>query len=516
MADKKLSELTSITSTDIASGDLLLVSDVSAGISKSITYGELTTINSVDINGGTIDGTVIGGTTPAAGSFTTLSATGDLTVDTDTLYVDSTNNRVGIGTASPSQKLHISGTGSVSSRTIATDTGGDASFFAGNDNGQIVGPLVYGSGKAAYGALGTSETALYSNRQLTIMSDNGSGIIKFATGGNTQRMLIDASGNVGIGTSLPSAKLGINASAPDFTMLQSDVVKFRSGVSGTTNGGVTGSASGDYFARTTGGKMLFSTDDGVTAHAVLDASGNLLVGKTSVDSTVAGIAARGVGDVFITRSGANPLYLNRLNNDGDIVQFAKDGATVGSIGNVGANVYIASQGAAKYVLYNSAFAALDDNSRDLGLSSQRFKDLYLSGGVYLGGTGAANKLDDYEEGTWTPSFSGTGYTFANQSGTYTKVGRKVFIRGVFDITVVGSNTSNIAFSGAPFTSSNDITNGHFIGVCREIQSNGAFFVCRITYNSSSGGINSMDGISSGDNHIFTAHQYSFSIQYETD
>ena len=32
----------------------------------------------------------------------------------------------------------------------------------------------------------------------------------------------------------------------------------------------------------------------------------------------------------------------------------------------------------------------------------RFKDLYLSGGVYLGGTGSANQLDDYEEGTWTP------------------------------------------------------------------------------------------------------------------
>ena len=39
----------------------------------------------------------------------------------------------------------------------------------------------------------------------------------------------------------------------------------------------------------------------------------------------------------------------------------------------------------------------------------RFKDLYLSGGVYLGGTGAANKLDDYEEGTWTPTL-GNGAT----------------------------------------------------------------------------------------------------------
>jgi hypothetical protein len=62
--------------------------------------------NSVDIGGGAIDGTTIGGTTPNSGAFTTLSATGDLTVDTNTLYVDSTNNRIGVGTSSPAAKLH--------------------------------------------------------------------------------------------------------------------------------------------------------------------------------------------------------------------------------------------------------------------------------------------------------------------------------------------------------------------------------------------------------------------------
>ena len=39
-----------------------------------------------------------------------------------------------------------------------------------------------------------------------------------------------------------------------------------------------------------------------------------------------------------------------------------------------------------------------DATVDLGVSAHRFKDLYLSGGVYLGGTGSANYLDDYEEG----------------------------------------------------------------------------------------------------------------------
>mgnify|MGYP003110070016 CR=1 FL=1 len=122
-----------------------------------------------------------------------------LTLDMSDAGSATFNNKVGIG-VTPTHKLHVSGTGSVSTRTFATDSGGDASFFAGNDGGQIVGPLVYGSGKAAYGALGTGETALYSNSKLSIMSDNGSGIIKFATGGNTERMRIDSGGTLAVGT----------------------------------------------------------------------------------------------------------------------------------------------------------------------------------------------------------------------------------------------------------------------------------------------------------------------------
>lgn len=54
-------------------------------------------------------------------------------------------------------------------------------------------------------------------------------------------------------------------------------------------------------------------------------------------------------------------------------------------------------------------------------------DLTLSGGVYLGGTGAANHLDDYEEGVWSPTFQGTtsgSISFASE-GHYTKIGRMV-------------------------------------------------------------------------------------------
>jgi len=70
--------------------------------------------NAVAITGGAIDGTVIGGTTPATADFTTIDSTGlatlaALTVDTSTLFVDAVNNRVGLGTTNPSQRLDVSG-----------------------------------------------------------------------------------------------------------------------------------------------------------------------------------------------------------------------------------------------------------------------------------------------------------------------------------------------------------------------------------------------------------------------
>jgi hypothetical protein len=56
-----------------------------------------------DINGGTIDGASLGASSP----ITSAVISGDLTVDTDTLYVDSANNHIGVGTTSPAQIVHI-------------------------------------------------------------------------------------------------------------------------------------------------------------------------------------------------------------------------------------------------------------------------------------------------------------------------------------------------------------------------------------------------------------------------
>ena len=81
----------------------------------------------------------------------------------------------------------------------------------------------------------------------------------------------------------------------------------------------------------------------------------------------------------------------------------------------------------------------------------------------------ANTLDDYEEGTWTPqpTFGGgtTGMTFSVQSGSYTKIGRSVFISARITFTNKGSATGGFFISSLPFAtaSGNAFYSGASIG-----------------------------------------------------
>jgi hypothetical protein len=145
---------------------------------------------------------------------------------------------------------------------------------------------------------------------------------------------------------------------------------------------------------------------------------------------------------------------------------------VGSIGVVSAQPYFVSgnTGIRLSNTNNGIFPAESDGTNrddaiNLGASTSRFKDLYLSGGVYLGGTGAANKLEDYEKGTWTPNWVGStsgGWTSRSgfTQGYYTKVGRVVTITIRFETTSRNSPVGNLEMTGLPFTNVANITNNN--------------------------------------------------------
>jgi len=112
---------TTITANTQFSGDLV------GNVTGDITSAGGSTFATVDINGGNIDGTVIGGSTPAAADFTNVVVTGSLEVDGGVLYVDPATNFVGINDLTPAAELDVNGdaivTGSLTVNTNVTVDG---------------------------------------------------------------------------------------------------------------------------------------------------------------------------------------------------------------------------------------------------------------------------------------------------------------------------------------------------------------------------------------------------------
>ena len=85
-------------------------------------------------------------------------------------------------------------------------------------------------------------------------------------------------------------------------------------------------------------------------------------------------------------------------------------------------------------------------------------DIVVNGGVYLGGTAAANKLDDYEEGTFSATLGTSGFTttLSSISGErYTKIGRMVFVDMTLSFTTTGYNADYSRIDGLPFAVNGD-------------------------------------------------------------
>ena len=82
--------------------------------------------------------------------------------------------------------------------------------------------------------------------------------------------------------------------------------------------------------------------------------------------------------------------------------------------------------------------------------------LQLSGGITFPGTQVAasdvNTLDDYEEGTWTPSIGGTA-TYSGRSGNYVKIGKVVYLDFYIEVAVHNTGSTTL-MTGAPFNCSN--------------------------------------------------------------
>jgi hypothetical protein len=376
------------------------------------------------------------------------------TYSTERMRITSSGN-VGIGTTSPDAMLRIDQDNVATGLKVTGGNGGVPLAEFTRDIG--------GTGTVEINANGGDPQIKFASEGNTFsvgVNSNTFEIADNATLGTNARFAINSTGKVGIGTTSPQGDrlsvVGSDLSNDD------DLIT----LGGTFTASTEFLASiGTHHSDVNNGGIKFSTkQSGTVAERLrIDSSGNLLVGKTVADVGTAGTCLRGSVSSIFTVSGSvdtQVAIFNRTSLDGTILDFRKDGTTVGSIGTVDGDIVIGT-GTCGVRFHDGTPAIQPRNSNgtanndaiDIGLTGNRFKDLYLSGGVYLGGTGAANKLDDYEEGTWTPVLSdGTNNaTSSVAEGTYTKVGRQVTLSGRFALSSLGSVSGSTRITGLPFT-----------------------------------------------------------------
>ena len=231
------------------------------------------------------------------------------------------------------------------------------------------------------------------------------------------------------------------------------------------------------------------------AFTTLSSTGNTTLGDASGDAvTVNGTATFANANPTLTAGTANGVtYLNGSKVLTSGSDFIFDGTKVG-IGTSSPNRLLSlyatqpvfqitnvacgnTQGTIQYQASGGTDFILDNQGSGSGgtiifqqAGSERLKinayGIGLGGATPSSGTGItfpatqsassnANTLDDYEEGTWTPTVVGgyTGVTYSSQNGWYTKVGRSVVISGRVNFSGT-SNTSGISVGGLPFSQGN--------------------------------------------------------------
>jgi hypothetical protein len=244
------------------------------------------------------------------------------------MRIDSAGN-VGIGTSSPAAKLDVLS-------AIAITGTAPVLQFRKNDN-NLDNALFYDNS--------TSDNRLFVGRDSNILS--------FRTN-TTERMRIDSSGNVGIGTSSPAAKLGVTGA--NTAMASEGLLRLGADANGADIGtqitfgndtarraAIAGRQEG---ASGSAGYLQFGTrgtSGDITERARIDASGNLLVGTTTIITNDPGVRAFTSGFINAARNGEPTGIFNRNTSDGILLQFRRSGTNVGSINVTGsATSYVTS------------------------------------------------------------------------------------------------------------------------------------------------------------------------------
>ena len=407
---------------------------------------------SIDINGGTIDGTAIGASSASTGAFTTLTASGEITANGGIALGDS--DKATFGDSDDLQIYHdgsnsyISDQGTNDLKILATDfqlkNAADNEFMMTAVTDGAVTLYHNSAAKLATTSTGIDVTGTATMDGLTVDgaytdvkfkttqgrldlwltdTDTTEGQVRVRGDANNlvfitntaERARLTSDGDLGIGTTAIMQDFGggrttlalKGTGTADYSTLQ--LGNYGTSSNGQIHGLInfydgTTSVSRIQSVRasnTSDAHLAFYTapsSGGITERARLTSDGNLLVGKTASGTANTGAELRNGSSnhaVIATSTSETPVVVNRKTNDGSLINFLKDGSTVGSIGTVSGDIRIGGlddnhaslrfAASSKAVLpVKNSDGGLSDATTDLGASNARFKDLYLSGNAYLG------------------------------------------------------------------------------------------------------------------------------------
>ena len=315
----------------------------------------------------------------------------------EAMRIDSSGN-VGIGTSSPDTLLNIASESAPTFRIENTDTTLSA--------GQVVGALEFFSSDPS--GKGPNVTGYIETRAADAVGAGGEMVFATgATGGSPEgeraieRMRIDSSGRVGIGTSSPDTLLEVVGADPILTIRDTETSGASSNATlRLAESGASDTLNNYWDINHTGGSALrFVSKIGATTaeRMRIDSSGNLLVGTTAQYGQ--GLSLNANATAYFRKAGDAPLTLRRDSTDGSILNLYKDGTAVGSIGAGNTRLYAGSYDTGISFAYdvdtirpyNTTTGADRDNAINLGSSAARFKDLHLSGTAYVATDGVLSE-----------------------------------------------------------------------------------------------------------------------------